>query len=71
MKVVLTTDLVYGYGAVGRKGQTVDFPPDDAIHLIRSGQAEAVVEVIETTMEEPREELRGNHRRHKHGAAVK
>jgi hypothetical protein len=70
MKIVLTTDLVYGYGSVGRRGQTVDFPPDDAIRLIQSGQAEAFVEVYETAMDEPRSELRIN-RRKSHGTPVK
>ena len=68
MKIVLNTDVVYGYGSVGRRGQTVDFPPDEAIRLIRSGQAEALVEIIETAMDEPREELRGRTRRNKHGS---
>lgn len=68
MKVLLTTDRVYGYGAVQRCGDVIDVPPDEALRLIRANQAEAIEDVIETAMIEPREEVRVT-RRPKHGAA--
>lgn len=67
MRVTLTTDRAVGYGAVQSAGSEIDLPPDEALALIRAGQAEAVVDVIETAMDEPREELRGKTRRNKHG----
>ena len=71
MKIILTTDRVYGYGAIQRAGDTIELPPEEALRMIKSGQAEAIVDVIETAMDEPREELRGKLRRDKHATPVK
>jgi hypothetical protein len=70
MRVMLTTDRVLNFGAIQRRGQEIEIPPDEALRLIQSGQAEAVVELTETAMDEPRSELRIN-RRKLHGTPVK
>jgi hypothetical protein len=71
MKVTLKTDRICGYGALQRRGRTVEVTPEEAIRLIQDGQAVAFEELIETAMHEPREELRGRHRSNKHATPVK
>ena len=70
MRVVLTTDRVLNHGTLQRSGEEIDVSPEEALALIRSGQAEAVTEVIETAMDEPREEVRVT-LIPKHGTSVK
>ena len=62
MKVTLTTDRVLNYGILQRTGDVIDIPPEEALALVRAGQAEAIPEVIETAMIEPREEVRKTRR---------
>jgi hypothetical protein len=69
MRVTLTTDRVFNYGRVQRRGEVIEVDSDEALRLIRANQAEPV-ETIETAMDEPREVFRG-HRRNKHATSGK
>ena len=71
MRVILTTSRVINYGIEQHEGQELDLPPEEALALIRANQAEAIVELKETAMDEPRTELRQKPRSHKHGTSVK
>jgi hypothetical protein len=71
MKVKLLSNRVVGYGNLQRRGLTVEVTPEEALRLIKDGQAEALTETIETAMEEPREELRGRTRSNRHATSVK
>lgn len=52
MRVVLTTDRVVGYGVLQRNGDVIEVGEVEAKRLLAAGQA-----VIETAMDEPREEF--------------
>lgn len=72
MRVILTTERVLYSGVTQFRGQEIDVSPEEALRLIKAGQAESL-DLIETAMDEPRDEFRGvpKTRRYKHGTPVK